>query len=200
MRERIDIFKAEFSEFQNLAEEQIRALIYIYDQNIGRRGAALDPAISVAGGLLLWVGWLFFNSASGYEIVDLAPDILPVKIAVNTIVAAAVAGITYAAAASLSLQSSHAMKTLDPAGIMAAVLAGLVAVTGSCNNVSTPDAACIGFVGCLCYMTSAHLMRRWGIDDPIEAAQIHGFTGMWGVAAVGIFDADAGLLYSGSTA
>ena len=170
MRERIDIFKAEFSEFQNLAEEQIRALIYIYDKNIGRRGVPLDPAISVAGGLLLWVGWLFFNSASGYEIVDLAPDILPVKIAVNTIIAAAVAGVTYAAATSISLQSSHDMQTLDPAGIMAAILAGLVAITGSCNNVSMSDSACIGFVGCLCYMTSAYLMKRWGIDDPIEAA------------------------------
>ena len=33
LRERIDFFRAEFAEFQNLDEEHIRTLIYIYDKN-----------------------------------------------------------------------------------------------------------------------------------------------------------------------
>ena len=34
MRERIDIFRAEFPEFSNLDEEYVRHLIFIYDKNI----------------------------------------------------------------------------------------------------------------------------------------------------------------------
>ena len=41
-------------------------------------------------------------------------------------------------------------------------------------------------------------MHRCKIDDPIEAAQIHGFSGYWGCIAVGIFNLETGLIYSGS--
>ena len=71
MRERIDIFRSEFAEFQNLDEEYVRSLIFIYDKNIGTKFNMSEPAVSTIGGLMLWVGWLFFNSASGYEIVDI---------------------------------------------------------------------------------------------------------------------------------
>ena len=82
---------------------------------------------------------------------------------------------------------------------MNAILAGLVAITASCNNVSLWSAVVIGIIGSVVYNLSGKLMFRWKIDDPIEASQIHGFTGIWGVVAVGIFDLDKGLLYSGST-
>ena len=68
----------------------------------------------------------------------------------------------------------------------------------SCNNVEASAAAAIGFVGCLVYLGSSKLMYKLKIDDPIEASQIHGFSGFWGCVAVGIFDLDTGLVYSGS--
>ena len=81
---------------------------------------------------------------------------------------------------------------------MNSILAGLVAITASCNNVNAWSAAAIGIVGCMVYMGSSKLMYRFQIDDPIEASQIHGFTGFWGCVSVGIFDLDTGLIYSGS--
>ena len=48
------------------------------------------------------------------------------------------------------------------------------------------------------YRVSTKILIRWKVDDPIEASQIHGFCGIWGVIAVGIFDLDVGLLYTGS--
>ena len=82
---------------------------------------------------------------------------------------------------------------------MNAILAGLVAITAPCNNVSLISAVIIGSIGTLTYVLSGKLMNKWKIDDPIEASQIHGFAGVWGLIAVGIFDLDVGLLYCGST-
>lgn len=81
---------------------------------------------------------------------------------------------------------------------MNAILGGLVGVTASCNNVSIAGAAGIGAISQLTYKVSTKLLYRWKVDDPIEASQIHGFCGVWGVISVGLFDLDVGLLYTGS--
>ena len=90
------------------------------------------------------------------------------------------------------------MQANDPSRLMNSILAGLVAITASCNNVEMWAAALIGVIGCLVYTGSTKLLYRFKIDDPIEAAQIHGFSGFWGCIAVGIFDLDEGLIYKGS--
>ena len=41
-------------------------------------------------------------------------------------------------------------------------------------------------------------MNRLKIDDPIEAAQVHGFCGIWGVLALAFFKIDEGIFYGGS--
>jgi len=78
-----------------LDEGHIRTLIYIYDMNVNAPYTPSEPAISIIGGMLLWVGWIFFNSASGYEIVDFTHDSVPSNIAINTFVAAASAGVCF---------------------------------------------------------------------------------------------------------
>ena len=90
------------------------------------------------------------------------------------------------------------MMPRDPSKVSNAILAGLVAITASCNNVDHWAAATIGLVGGLVYIISSKLMSKFNIDDPIQASQVHGFVGFWGVLAVGIFDRDTGLIYTGS--
>ena len=41
------------------------------------------------------------------------------------------------------------------------------------------------------------LFLRLEIDDPLQVSQIHGFCGLWGLMAVGIFDKDRGLIVTG---
>ena len=38
---------------------------------------ASDTSMAIAGGLILWVGWFYFNAASGYEIVDVTTSAIP---------------------------------------------------------------------------------------------------------------------------
>lgn len=40
-------------------------------------------------------------------------------------------------------------------------------------------------------------MSKMKIDDPLEAAQVHGFCGIWGVIALAFFKIDEGILYGG---
>ena len=129
-----------------------------------------DPAISTVGGLLLWVGWLFFNSASGYEIVDITLDGIPTRIAINTIAAGSSAGLFYAILEHTSFATPNRMRVQGAGGIMNAILSGLVAITASCNNVSLIVSVIIGMVGTVCYVLATKLLYRWKIDDPIEAS------------------------------
>ena len=51
----------------------------------------------------------------------------------------------------------------------------------------------IGIIGTLIYCLACKLFERLKIDDPLEAAQIHAFCGLWGVLAIGLFDNTTGL-------
>ena len=83
---------------------------------------------------------------------------------------------------------------------MNSILAGLVGITAGCNNMSYIGAATVGLVSAAVYGAASKLLVRYQIDDPVGAAQVHGFAGVWGLVAVGIFDLDSGSLYSGSLA
>jgi Amt family ammonium transporter len=72
-----------------------------------------------------------------------------------------------------------------------------VSITASCNNVAHWAALIIGAIGGLIYIWSCIILIRLKIDDPVEASQVHGFCGAWGVLGVGLFDIDNGLFMTG---
>jgi Amt family ammonium transporter len=55
----------------------------------------------------------------------------------------------------------------------------------------------IGILGCGAYMLSSTILLKLKIDDPLDAYPIHGFCGMWGVLAVGIFGTDKNAAWAG---
>lgn len=78
------------------------------------------------------------------------------------------------------------------------MLAGLVSVTASCNNIELWAAAIIGIVGSFIYAQTKKIISRFEIDDPLDISEVHGFCGIWSVLAVGIFDVDKGFFYTGN--
>lgn len=76
-------------------------------------------------------------------------------------------------------------------------MAGLISVTGGSANVELWAAGVIGFIGSFIYTSTKQIFQRFEIDDPLDNAEIHGFCGMWSIIAVGFFDQDKGLLYTG---
>lgn len=78
------------------------------------------------------------------------------------------------------------------------MLSGLVSITASCNNVAHWSAIVIGAIGGFIYILACVIMIKFKIDDPVEASQVHGICGFWGVLAVGFFDLTNGLIATGS--
>ena len=73
-------------------------------------------------------------------------------------------------------------------------LAGLVMITGVCDDVNVYAALIIGLFAGLAYLTATQILERYRIDDPVEAVQIHGICGFLGVLNVGIFGDNHGIV------
>jgi ammonia channel protein AmtB len=59
------------------------------------------------------------------------------------------------------------------------------------------SACLIGLIGSYIYTFTKRLLERFEIDDPLDNSEIHGFCGIWSIIAVGIFDNEKGLIYTG---
>jgi len=131
------------------------------------------------GTFVLWFGWYGFNCGSTVAVVG----------AMET--ASLVAVTTTLAAASGGLTASFLGKFLSGKwniGLACnGVLAGLVSITAPCAVIKPELSIVIGFFGGLIYYGFSALMIRLKIDDPLDAAAVHGACGFWGVVSVGIF-------------
>ncbi|MDR9403857.1 MAG: ammonium transporter [Halothece sp. Uz-M2-17] len=135
-----------------------------------------NMSIATLGGLILWIGWFGFNPGSELEVNLNVP-----YIAVTTNLAAASGAI----AATLTVWLRFGLPDLSM--IINGVLAGLVAITASCDGVSYFGAVIIGAVAGILVVFSVTFFDRLKIDDPVGAISVHLVNGVWGTLAVGIF-------------
>ncbi len=76
----------------------------------------------------------------------------------------------------------------DPSMTANGMLAGLVAITAPCAFVSPIGAAIIGIVAGLIVVGGIVFVERvLKVDDPVGAVSVHGFNGLWGLIALGLF-------------
>jgi len=133
--------------------------------------------LAALGVFLLWFGWFGFNPGSTTAAI---PDIA--KIAVNTNLAAAAGAVFSMIAAWIVLKKPEIGMTLNGA------LAGLVAITAPCNNVSPTSAVIIGAIAGVIVVYAVLFFDRIGVDDPVGAISVHGVCGAWGTLAAAIFN------------
>jgi Amt family ammonium transporter len=79
-------------------------------------------------------------------------------------------------------------------------LAGLVAVTASCDVIEPWAAVVIGMISAILYSCFSRLLLCLNIDDPVEAASVHYINGIWGCLATVIFDSQRGFVSGDSEA
>jgi Amt family ammonium transporter len=77
------------------------------------------------------------------------------------------------------------------------ILAGLVGITAGCDGFPMWAAWVVGFIGGAIVVYVVSFIDSIGIDDPVGAFSVHGIGGIWGTLAVGLFNADKGLLMGG---
>ena len=143
--------------------------------------------LAILGTLILWFGWFGFNGGSNGAMDETVPLIL-----INTFLAAAFGLLT-------GLFISYITKKKpDPMYVVLGPLAGLVAVTASCNSVDSVSAIIIGIIGCIIAIITSEFLEKFEIDDVVGAIPVHLAAGIWGTMAVAIFS-DLEILGTGLT-
>lgn len=163
---------------------------------LGRFDAAGKPieikahshTLQSLGVVILWFGWYGFNAGS--TLCALGCMNIAAKVAVTTTIAAASACITGAFISRLEGQ-------FNLTTALNSVIAGLVSVTAPCSVIEPWAAFVIGIIGAIVFICSSKLLVKLRIDDPLDAAPLHGFCGIWGVLSVGIFGTDANAAFAG---
>jgi Amt family ammonium transporter len=143
--------------------------------------------LAALGVFILWFGWFGFNPGS-----TTFGDGEIGRVAVTTNLAAA-------AGAIMAMVTSWLIsKKPDVSMALNGALAGLVAITAGCYNVSGAGSLLIGAVAGIIVVLSVYLIDMvLKIDDPVGAVSVHGVCGAWGTLAVGLFSIDGGLFYGG---
>lgn len=148
-----------------------------------RQGFGRDPMpphslpLCAIGAGLLWTGWFGFNAGSALSASPLAALAF-----LNTSTAASTAVLVWAV-----IEWMHRGKPTALGGATAAV-AGLVAITPACGNVSPMGAIGIGIgVSIISYIACGMLKPAFGYDDSLDVFGVHALGGAWGALASGIF-------------
>ncbi|MBP6749105.1 MAG: ammonium transporter [Xanthomonadaceae bacterium] len=135
--------------------------------------------LAALGAFLLWVGWLGFNGGA----VD--PDFKDLgRIVLNTHLGAA-AGVLGA----MVTLAIHRRPLLMSAVINGA-LGGLVSITAGAKYIDPAFAVIAGLVGGMICVVGPAVLQRMKIDDVVDAVSVHGFCGLWGTIATGMFMRD----------
>lgn len=151
--------------------------------------------LAALGVFILWFGWFGFNPGSTTAGTDLSIAV----IAVTTNLAAAAGAILAMFTAWIRFGKPDTSMALNGA------LAGLVAVTAPCANISPLSAIIIGAIGGMLVVLSVEFIDKvLRVDDPVGAVSVHGVCGAWGTLAAGLFAEEAyggvnGLFFGGGT-
>ena len=134
--------------------------------------------LAALGVFILWFGWFGFNAGSTTSGINLSIA----TIAVTTNLAAAAGAIMAMFTAWKRFGKPDTSMALNGA------LAGLVAITAGCANVSPLSAIIIGAIaGVLVVVSVEFIDKVMHIDDPVGAISVHGVCGIFGTLAVGLF-------------
>lgn len=165
---------------------------------VGKRlGFGTDPAhrphsvpLVMLGAAILWFGWFGFNAGAAGSVAEAG------LIVVNTIAAPA--------AAMLGWLLVEKVRDGVPTSLGAAsgVVAGLVAITPACANVSPLGAVLIGLIAGVLSAFAVALKYRFGYDDSLDVVGVHLVSGLWGTIALGFLalpveGEGGGLFYGG---
>ena len=135
--------------------------------------------LGALGVFILWFAWYGFNGAAAEDGSRLG------QILLTTTIAPAVATVT------CMLFTWIKNGKPDVSMCLNASLAGLVAITASCDVTDALGSTIIGAVAGLLVVFGVWLLdHKLHIDDPVGAVAVHCLNGIWGTIAVGLFATD----------
>ena len=180
--------------------EHVHAFVRSYQLTLDERSFAhSSPNSVVLGTMILWVAWMSFNGGSSLGLSDLNNNGKyrweeAGQAMVNTVLCPCISGIFTFFTRKL-ITGEKTFIRLDFQGLTNGLLAGCVSITASSGLIDSWAALVIGIIGSVLYSSSVVLLQKLRVDDPIEAFQVHGVCGLWGLIAVGIFHKEKGIIY-----
>ena len=148
-------------------------------RNVDRGVEPHNVPFVILGAGILWFGWFGFNAGSG-----LAADGIAVNAFLVTNTAAAAAMVVW-----LVLGNLHTGK-MSGVGAATGAVAGLVAITPAAGFVGPMGSIAVGAGAGVLTFYAVRIRHRFGFDDALEVAAVHGIGGVWGAIATGIFAFD----------
>ena len=141
------------------------------------------PLVMLGSGIL-WFGWYGFNSGSAF-----GANATAALVWVNTTVAGCAAMVGWLVLE--KLRDGHPTSI----GAASGIVAGLVAITPACGNVTPLGAMAVGLVAGLLSAYAIGLKFKLGFDDSLDVVGVHLVSGFWGTVALGFFARGTGLVY-----
>ncbi|KAE9617585.1 hypothetical protein Lal_00035000 [Lupinus albus] len=147
-----------------------------------------SASLVVLGTFMLWFGWYGFNPgsftkiSSAYESGNYYGQWSAVgRTAVTTTLAGCTAALT--TLFGKRILSGHWNVT----DVCNGLLGGFAAITAGCSVVEPWAAIVCGFIAALVLIGFNKLAEKASYDDPLEAAQLHGGCGAWGIIFTALF-------------
>ncbi|KAL5996825.1 Ammonium transporter 1 member 1 [Asimina triloba] len=158
----------------------------------GGRSVALrghSASLVVLGTFMLWFGWYGFNPGSFVQILkpygasggSYGQWSAVGRTAVTTTLAGCTAALT--TLFGKRLMSGH-WNVVD---VCNGLLGGFAAITSGCSVVEPWAAIICGFMAAVVLISCNKLAEKFKYDDPLEAAQLHGGCGAWGIIFTALF-------------
>jgi len=149
-----------------------------------------NPVMLTIGTLLVWLGC--YGSYAGWTVfISEGRASAAAKVVMNT-------SICCGSSLIFSILITYVFdRKYNLMSMLNGLLIGLVAISGACSVVKPWMAFLIG-LGAAIFLFAGHtLLQVLKLDDPREACIVHGFGGLWGSWATGIFCTDANVRYAG---
>jgi Amt family ammonium transporter len=171
------------------------ALALVLGKRVGFAKGIQKPhnvPLTLLGAAILWFGWFGFNAGAEGTAGLLGPENGTVGlIVVNTLGATAAAIIGW-----LVIEKFKDGKPTS-VGAASGAVAGLVAITPACANLSPLWALVLGLVaGAVCAI-AVELKFKLGFDDSLDVVGIHLVGGLIGTVYLGFFALNTGLFTGG---
>ncbi|GLT75027.1 hypothetical protein SLA2020_467820 [Shorea laevis] len=152
-----------------------------------------SASLVVLGSFLLWFGWYGFNPGSFLTIMKGYGDggtyygqwSAVGRTAVTTTLAGSTAALTTLFGKRLLVGHWNVVDVCN------GLLGGFAAITSGCSVVEPWAAIICGFVAAWVLIGCNVLASKLKYDDPLEAAQLHGGCGAWGLLFTGLFASKA---------
>ncbi|KAF5204215.1 Ammonium transporter 1 member [Thalictrum thalictroides] len=148
-----------------------------------------SASLVVLGTFLLWFGWYGFNPGSFLQIAKSYGDGSTYygqwsaigRTAVTTTLAGSTAALTTLFGKRLLVGHWNVTDVCN------GLLGGFAAITSGCSVVEPWAAIVCGFVASGVLIGCNKLAEKFKYDDPLEAAQLHGGCGTWGIIFTALF-------------